>query len=155
MIKFELKGDPIAWKRPGRNGKTGAIYDQQKLQKEQLRWYLKSKFQEEIFTGPLDIDFTFYMPMPKSASAPRRRDMLNGVLHHIHRPDVDNLSKFYLDTMTGVIYADDCQVCSMGVQKLYATEPYTLIEIVPINYDAKKQKEVLEAVEDENDPGVS
>jgi Holliday junction resolvase RusA-like endonuclease len=151
MIKFELKGIPISWKRPGHNFKTGAIYDQQKVEKEQVRWCLRDRYKEEIITGPVQIDFFFYFPIPKSTSKLRVRDMLNGVLHHISKPDVDNLSKFYLDTMTGVVYADDAQVTSMGVTKLYTTEPRTLIEITPQNCDMKKQAEIKEPDDNEND----
>lgn len=152
MINFEIKGIPIPWKRPGRNNKTGAIYDDQKYLKEQIRWFLRSKYHEELLKGPVGIDFYFYLPMPKGASKPRKRDMLNGVIHHMRKPDVDNLSKFYLDVMTGVIYVDDGQVCEMGVKKLYATEPYTLIEITPKNCYMEKQEEIGECTDDENDP---
>ena len=152
MIQFELKGIPIPWKRPGRNNKTGAIYDQQKMLKDQIRWQMRGHYHEEPLKIPVEVNFSFYMPMPKNASAPRKRDMLHGMIHHICRPDVDNLSKFYLDTMTGVIYEDDSQVCEMGVKKLYATEPYTLIEITPKICDMKKQTEVKEMAENEDDP---
>lgn len=150
MIKFELEGVPIPWKRPGRNCKTGAIYDQQKVQKEQLRWYLRDRYKEDLLRGPLEIRFYFYLPMPSGSSKHKIRDMLNGVLHHIGRPDVDNLSKFYLDTMTGIIYVDDAQVCKMVVEKLYATVPYTLIEIKPINCDMSKQEEIPMEASDED-----
>lgn len=151
MIQFEIKGAPIPWKRPGRNNKTGAIFDQQKLQKEQLRWYLKDRFRQDIIKGPIGIKFSFYFPIPKETSGPRKRDMLHGVLHHMSRPDVDNLAKFYLDMMTSVIYEDDGQVCKLGVEKLYATEPYTLIEIEPKHCDMKKQTEVKEVEGNEDD----
>lgn len=152
MIQFEINGIPIAWKRPGRNNKTGAIYDQQKLQKDQLRWYLRSKFKEQPIKSPVEVSLSFYLPMPKSASGPRKKDMLHGVLHHMSRPDVDNLAKFYLDAMTGVIYEDDGQICKMKAEKLYATEPYILIEITPRHCDLIKQEEIKEAQEDEDDP---
>ena len=158
MITFEIPGVPIPWKRPGHNFKTKAIYDQQKLLKEQLRWYMRTRYKEEPLKVPVDVDFTFYLPMPKNASGPRKREMLNGVLHHMCRPDADNLAKFYLDVMTGVIYDDDGQVCHLGSDKFYASEPYTLIEIKPKTCDMKKQtevKELKEVSDNEDDPRVS
>lgn len=151
MIQFEIKGSPIPWKRPGRNNKTGAVFDQQKMQKEQLRWYLKTRYHEDILKCPVGVKLRFYLPMPKNSSGPRKRDMLYGVLHHMSRPDVDNLAKFYLDMMTSVIYEDDGQICELDVKKLYASEPYTLIEIDPKHCDMKKQTEVKEAEENEDD----
>ncbi|MCE5319428.1 MAG: RusA family crossover junction endodeoxyribonuclease [Parachlamydia sp.] len=153
MFSFELKGDPIPWKRPGRNNKTGAIYDQQKFEKEQLRWLLKSRYREEPLKVPVEVQFTFYMPIPKSTSGPRRRDMLYGVLKHMSKPDCDNMCKFYLDVMNETIYEDDSQVFKLSMQKLYATEPCTLIEISPYVCDFAKQMEAKKAHEDDTGEG--
>lgn len=147
---FNIKGVPIAWKRPGRNNKTGIIYDQQKTEKEQLRWYLWSKYKEDPICGPIEVNFSFYMPMPKNSSGPRKKDMLYGVLHHITCPDIDNLCKFYLDVMNNLIYVDDRQICKLTSEKLYATEPYTLIQILPIKIDWKKQNEVVIAYDEDD-----
>lgn len=144
MIIFEIQGIPIPWQRPGRNNKTGIIYDAQKKQKEQIRWYLMAKYHEMPIKSPVSVNMTFYMPMPKSSSRPRKRDMLNGVLHHMSKPDVDNLVKFYLDVMTGVIYDDDRQIHKITAQKCYATDPYTMIEIYPTHDDMDKHREMDE-----------
>lgn len=150
MITFQIDGDPIPWKRPGRNNRTGAIYDQQKLQKEQFRWRVRDKYKGKPITTPVEVRFSFYFPVPKGATPPRRRDMLNGILHHMKRPDVDNLSKFYLDAMTGVVYEDDGQVCKMDVEKLYGVEGCTLIKIIPKTGNEAGQKEVKGLYEDDS-----
>ena len=131
MIYLDLHGDPIPWKRPGHNMHTGAIYDEQKKQKESWRWVLKAQYREEPTRAPLDIGMIFYFPIPASTSARRRTQMLNGVIHHMSKPDADNLAKFALDTMTGVIFEDDCQVFRLSVEKRYSNNPGTYIQIRP------------------------
>ena len=41
---------------------------------------------------------------------------------HVTSPDIDNLVKFILDGMNGLIYKDDAQVVKLIVQKLYDSE---------------------------------
>ena len=44
----------------------------------------------------------------------------------VTRTDVDNLAKFVLDALNGVLYVDDKQVASLTVTKVYDDEePYT------------------------------
>ena len=138
MIYLDLHGDPIPWKRPGHNSHTGSIYDEQKKLKEQCRWVLQAQYREDPLTCPLDIGMIFYFPISESTSAVKRTQMLNGVIHHMIKPDVDNLAKFALDTMTGVIFHDDCQVFRLSVEKRYSTKPGTYIQINPLTCDVKK-----------------
>jgi Holliday junction resolvase RusA-like endonuclease len=152
MIQIDLDGEPIPWMRAKPNYRNRCMYDPQKAEKETIRWQMRGKFRNKPFTGPLKIGFTFFFAPPKSTSGPIRRDMINGVIHHILKPDCDNLVKFYLDCMTGVVYEDDRQVCGESGDKLYAESPGVHIEITPLNTNFKKQKA---APEDENDPGDS
>jgi len=146
MIQLEIEGNPIAWARPGifRTKKCNIVYDRQKREKERVQWQIKGQFKEELLTMPLKIRFIFRMPIPKSTSGPVRREMLNGVFHHSKKPDLDNLEKFILDTMNGVVYKDDCQVCSVKKDKLYSEHPGTLIEIYPCTRNNNEEEEVVE-----------
>lgn len=38
------------------------------------------------------------------------------------RPDLDNLVKFLLDAINGVVFADDAQVCKISASKLYVNQ---------------------------------
>lgn len=40
------------------------------------------------------------------------------------RPDGDKLARAVLDALTGVVYADDAQVVSLSVDKMYVNHPY-------------------------------
>ena len=48
---------------------------------------------------------------------------------HITKPDVDNLIKFTLDVLSGVLYKDDNQVVSVTAIKLYDDEPKTWFDV--------------------------
>lgn len=133
MIILEVSGNPIPWMRPGRrliNGQV-IVYDKQSKLKEQVRWQLRSKFNHEPLATPVAITFTFFMPIPKSASRKMREQMELNAVHHMKRPDVDNIAKFYMDCLTGVVLVDDCQVWKMDTQKRYSSNPKTVVELDP------------------------
>jgi len=138
MIVLTVEGEPTAWMRPGFNHKTGAIYDQQKKEKEHVKWQLQAQMPENLLTIPLEIDFVFYFPVPKSTSSVKRKQMLRDEIHHMIKPDNDNLQKYILDCMTGTIFEDDCQVVDIHARKVYGESPRTLICVRPLFPAAEK-----------------
>lgn len=69
----------------------------------------------------------FLLPMPQSWSKKKREDM-NGKPHQ-QKPDVDNLCKSFLDSLTD----DDSNVWNIAASKLWAEEGAILVE----NYEIK------------------
>jgi Holliday junction resolvase RusA-like endonuclease len=67
------------------------------------------------FAGALRLRLLFELPRPKSL--PRR------VVHHVKRPDVDNLAKAVKDAIRSVVYQDDSQVVELEVRKVYGDQP--------------------------------
>jgi Holliday junction resolvase RusA-like endonuclease len=131
MIILTIDGDPIPWKRAGVNWKNKTFYDQQKKEKEQVRWQLRDQYKENPLTVPLEVNIVCYFHIPESISRAKRSQMLAGIIHHDHDPDGDNLDGFYWDCMTGVIYKDDCQIFSHSTVKIYGTTPKTVITVRP------------------------
>jgi Holliday junction resolvase RusA-like endonuclease len=152
MIDIEIDGLPIPWKRPGhRSIRSGdkniaIIYDRQKKEKEMIQWQLRSQYKNEPVLCPLLLDVVFRFPVPKAASAKLRTQMLNGMVHHYHKPDCDNLVGFYQDCMNGIVYKDDAQICDLHVRKIYALYPSTLIRIRPFEFNINKEE--IETIED-------
>lgn len=131
-MKFlEILGDPIPLMRHRSFlcGKHIRSFDPQTKQKEQVRWQLRSQFTDELITVPIALEVKFYMKIPKSTSKVRTKEMIQGKIHHIKRPDIDNLLKFVLDCMNGVIFKDDSQVCVIHAEKIYAEKGHTIIRI--------------------------
>lgn len=107
---------PMPWKRPARNGKK--MYDAQAKDKVNFGIYLNQQHNDEpLFDCPIHLDINFYMPIPKSVSLRKQ------VPYHSSTPDIDNLLKFCLDTMTDVVIIDDRIICSITAKKVYDKEP--------------------------------
>jgi Holliday junction resolvase RusA-like endonuclease len=137
-----------------RNGdkNISLVYDKQKKEKEMIRWQLMPQFTIPKISSPIAMEITFGMPIPKSASNALREQMIAGEVRHMKRPDIDNLTKFYLDTMNDFIFVDDCQICSLKVNKVFSEQPSTIILITPLikNVLQDKADEVLEREDEYN-----
>lgn len=81
----------------------------------------------ELTELPLHLDVTFHMPIPKSWSL-KKRAVAEGS-PHVNKPDCDNLIKFILDVLTGIVYADDRFVWSINARKVYSSTPRTHITL--------------------------
>lgn len=68
-------------------------------------------------TGPINLAATLVFPRPKSMIW-KTRPMPR--VPHTSRPDVENAIKALLDSLTGIIYVDDAQVCSLFAGKYTA-----------------------------------
>jgi len=134
MITLEIVGKPIPQKRPrfARKGNFVSCYDDQIVDKKRCQWQILSQFKEEIWEMPLSLDLIFFMPIPKSTSGVKKKQMANGVIGHIKKPDLDNLQKFVLDCLTGLVFKDDSQVCEIRAKKIYSSNPGTTIRLIPL-----------------------
>jgi crossover junction endodeoxyribonuclease RusA len=66
--------------------------------------------------GAVDILINFYLPRPKSVSEKKRP-------LPIVRPDLDKLIRCVLDSLTGIYFKDDAQVCEIKAIKRYDETP--------------------------------
>jgi crossover junction endodeoxyribonuclease RusA len=60
---------------------------------------------------PVDLNLIFVLRRPASAPKRRKRPAV--------KPDLDKLIRATLDALTGVLFLDDGQVCSLSVMKEY------------------------------------
>ena len=163
MLTLEINGPPIPWKRPGvrrfslKEEVKTIVYDRQKREKELVRWQLNSQFQRPILTVPLLVGIVFRMTIPKSTSKIMKDQMLEGkIIHHMKKPDIDNLTKFILDCMNQLIFTDDAQICTLYAKKIYAITPGTGVRIKPYTMNDsqelfnKETNEIEEEFEDED-----
>ena len=81
--------------------------------------------QAEIHEGPLSLQLRFYLARPKSL--PKR------VMHHIKKPDADNLAKGVKDAMRGILYHDDSQIVELLIRKEYNAQPRVVIAMEILN----------------------
>jgi Holliday junction resolvase RusA-like endonuclease len=66
--------------------------------------------------GPIRLTLAFVLPMPAKGGEANH--------WHIKRPDIDNLAKAVMDTLTRCrMWQDDGQVCDLRVSKCYGIRP--------------------------------
>lgn len=106
-------------------------------QVEKQRWFLSWKPES---TQGLGLTLDFYFLKPKSS---KRK-------HPSVKPDIDKLCRATMDALTGILFADDSQVCELNARKHYCIVErveiscYTLSPSVPAF-----QKEVKSCKKDE------
>ena len=81
------------------------------------------------FTGPLSVEMTFYMPIPKAFSKKKRSQAIAGDIRHTKKPDIDNLCKSVLDTLNNIFFEDDKQIVRLSASKCYSDTPSIMIHI--------------------------
>jgi len=70
----------------------------------------------EVWEGPIKLTVTFFLPRPQSRL--RKKDP-DGPIAHTVTPDLENLIKSLQDSLTGVIYHDDKQICWVNAGKYF------------------------------------
>lgn len=79
-------------------------------------------------TGPLEAELRFFFSRPMNHyrtgkfAGLLRDDVMREGAWHSKRKDLDNLIKFVLDSLNGLAYLDDSQICSIVSSKCYAEE---------------------------------
>lgn len=74
----------------------------------------------DFLEGAIGIHVVFHLPRPKTL--PKK------VIHHIKKPDVDNLMKGLMDACKGILWKDDTQVVMLTVTKIYGEIPRVEME---------------------------
>ncbi len=83
--------------------------------------------------GAVSLEFTAVFPVPASASKKKQREMLDGHIHHTHKPDLDNLTKQLKDAMTRMqFWQDDRQVVRTVCEKRYGERGHWLVTVTEI-----------------------
>lgn len=92
--------------------------------KQTIKLLTKTAGFETIPAGePITVEeIVFYMPIPQSWSKKKQREAAGQP--HIKKPDIDNLIKGLFDSLNGVCWADDNQVCEIrNTKKIYSEKP--------------------------------
>lgn len=120
FMTYVIEGDPIALARV-RIASNNRCYDSQKETKLVCGIQLSNQHENlPLFTGPLHINMTFFMPIAPSS----QKKNLAGSYHYF-RPDLDNCIKFICDIATGILYHEDCIIASISAKKVYDNKPRT------------------------------
>lgn len=134
QVDILINGKPIAKRRPRffRRGKGVGTYNSQETEEGLWMWKAKSQLTQipVIPSGPVELMCEFSMPIP-SGMCKKDRDLIENfkTVHHVKKPDLDNLIKFVKDCLNGLAWNDDSQVCEISARKYYGKKPCTFIRI--------------------------
>jgi Holliday junction resolvase RusA-like endonuclease len=139
-----IPGEPatVTAQQKGVNWKSRRFYTKDPIKAESQRIYahaLHQRTKGPPLAGPLDVTIWLIYPLTK-ALAKKHADRLaddSFTLPHPVRPDVDNLSKLLLDTLTKArIWEDDSQACDLNLRKRYGVIPRIVVEVKPFEQSA-------------------
>lgn len=125
MVNFKMIVDvePVAqprqrFKSLARGGKVCYTESTHPVQayKQAIREAAEKLFPVSALDSPVMLDIDFMMPRPKRLMKKNSRP---DRIPHFARPDVDNLAVAVLNSLTGIIYIDDAQVCDCRIRKFY------------------------------------
>ncbi len=120
MIKFFIPGIPVAKGRPKFStiGEIPRAYTPKKTRawETYFEWRSKPYRPSEPLEGPLEIHLVFSMPRPKS--------LPKNVIHHIKKPDIDNMQKSVIDALeNAAFFKNDSQFVYKTASKIYSYQP--------------------------------
>ncbi len=127
MIKIEIPTLPIPWSAP-RMSKTGAIYDIRSKEKKWLKWHISKLYKSDPVQGYVVIDFTFYFPVPASATKKKKVQMLAGEIIPT-ACDCTNCQKLTEDCIKNILMSDDRNVAQISSRKLYGEKEKIIIKL--------------------------
>lgn len=139
-MTFTVTGDPKGQPRPRAFAFRGhaRVYDAGTAEgwKSLVAAKLHECWDSIQFTGPVTVELQFHMRRPKGHYGAKGLRRSAPSVWHTQKPDADNLAKAVLDALTQCgLWADDAQVASLNVQKLWSNcgQPGCRIEVVSLD----------------------
>lgn len=81
--------------------------------------------------GPLEVEITAVMAVPKSWSKKKRDAALTGAVWPTGTPDLDNIMKM-LDGLNEIVWVDDKQIVRALITKQYGESPFLEVKAQPV-----------------------
>ena len=130
-ITIDMKAFPWAAPTITRFG----AYDTRSNKKNALKWLIKSAWDKQMITNPVEVCLYFAFKPPKSLSKPKKHAMVAGTtngskIRHCVKPDLDNIFKATCDCLKGIVILDDNQVFKISAEKYYAESDHIKIIVI-------------------------
>lgn len=138
QVRFTVLGEPKGKGRPRatvRGGFAKVYTPKDTVMYENLvRLEYRQQCGDYMFPegSVLDMRIAAFYSIPKSASKKKRRQMEEGNIRPVKKPDMDNVVKSIADSLNGVAYRDDTQIVDCAVRKFYSDKPRVVITIKEI-----------------------
>lgn len=112
---FVVNGRPVLTEQGG---------DRHKTWRADLREAAQTHWTGRPSDEPIHVSLLFTFARPKSHfGSGKNKDVIKDLAprRHTQKPDIDKLTRSVLDALTGIVWLDDQQVCSLSVDKHWAT----------------------------------
>lgn len=101
-----------------------------KANKNYMTEFIHSTFDSvKLICTEMEIDIVFYLPTPVSLSNSHKIYCEEGLIRPMIKPDVDNVSKAYMDMCTSNLFLDDALVTDLHISKRYSIKPRVEVTI--------------------------
>ena len=124
-MNYVVEGTPVGKGRHkfARRGKFVSTYTPTKTRtyEDTIKVAARQAMTIEPLQTPVTVFVYISVPIPASYSKKRKQACLSGFEKPMKKPDIDNVSKCFLDAMNGIVYVDDVQVISLHMTKVYST----------------------------------
>jgi len=103
-----------------------------------LEKFIEPYCPKELWSGPISLEVMAYFKSPEKM--PTWKERIFNLIWPTKKPDLDNVIKMIKDVMTGMIYRDDNQICSLFAMKDFGDPRWEIkIEkLVGYRHDIKK-----------------
>jgi len=133
-IEITVPGEPKPQKRHRsfRLGSRISTYDPSSSKKDDFLIVCMNSRPDKPIDSPINMELKFYFHRPKNHYGTGSKSTIlkpNAPYFHTSRPDIDNLQKFVMDSLSSVYYRDDSLICLLSSVKLYDEIPRIEITI--------------------------
>lgn len=138
QVRFTVLGEPKGKGRPRAtvSGGYAKVYTPKDtvMYENLVRLEYRQQCGDYMFPegAVLDMRIAAFYSIPKSASKKKRKQMEDGSIRPVKKPDMDNVVKSIADSLNGVAYRDDTQIVDCAVRKFYSDKPRVVITIKEI-----------------------
>ena len=127
MITLDIPGKPVPYKAP--KVYQNRTFNPRHGEKHEVQEEIRRQYSGPLLENSISVLFIFYFEVPKSFSKKKRQKALDCELMYTSKPDIDNLLKFYNDTLIGTVIEDDSNIVHLSASKFYSEKPSTHIYI--------------------------
>lgn len=138
QVRFTVLGEPKGKGRPRAtvSGGYAKVYTPKDtvMYENLVRLEYRQQCGDYMFPegAVLDMRIAAFYSIPKSVSKKKRKQMEDGSIRPVKKPDMDNVVKSIADSLNGVAYRDDTQIVDCAVRKFYSDKPRVIITIKEI-----------------------
>lgn len=120
----------VPYRPPRRHGRK--YFNPLSLKKQECQWDIESQMPAALspIRGPLRLRIDYLIKTPIKV-AKKDRNVIQPGLPCLKKIDLDNLAKFSLDVLKGIVFDDDSQIWHLELTKRWAEINLTTITIWP------------------------